>query len=244
MGSENIYDVRKANWDYTNLKSSIIGSENTIIGCRRTVVVGSNNQFKGSRFKPNYISENEDYFKITGTEVNIMGTNNSIEVGSASARNLSIFGSNFTLTTQEQIVNAYYIGNPFPAGGLLSRLFVAADGGSYFTGDVISFALSDIKYKENIIEIDSALDKVMKIRGVNFKWKKNQDVYRGEDVGVIAQEIEAVLPEVVEDRKSGKAVKYEKITPLLIEAIKDQQKIIEEMQLKIAELSLAINKLK
>ena len=93
--------------------------------------------------RPNNFDSADPYFKITGTEVNIFGTNNSIEVESAAARNLSIFGSNFTLSTQEQLVNAYYIGNPFPAGGLLSRLFVAADGGSYFTGDVISFALSD-----------------------------------------------------------------------------------------------------
>jgi len=50
-------------------------------------------------------------------------------------------------------------------------------------------------------------------------------------VGVIAQEIEKVLPEVVEERKSGyKAVKYEKIVPLLIEAIKDQQKQIDELK--------------
>ena len=56
-------------------------------------------------------------------------------------------------------------------------------------------------------------------------------MYEGQDVGVIAQEIEKVLPEVVETRETGyKAVKYEKIVPLLIESIKEQQKQIEELK--------------
>ena len=56
-------------------------------------------------------------------------------------------------------------------------------------------------------------------------------MYEGQDVGVIAQEIEKVLPEVVEKRDNGyKAVKYEKIVPLLIESIKEQQKQIEELK--------------
>ena len=59
----------------------------------------------------------------------------------------------------------------------------------------------------------------------------NQEIYEGHDVGVIAQEVEEVLPEVVETRKDGyKAVKYEKMVPLLIEAIKNQQKQIEELK--------------
>ena len=55
--------------------------------------------------------------------------------------------------------------------------------------------------------------------------------YKGHDVGVIAQEIEEVLPEVVTTRDNGyKAVKYEKIVPLLIEAIKEQQEQIDELR--------------
>ena len=58
--------------------------------------------------------------------------------------------------------------------------------------------------------------------------------YEGHDVGVIAQEIEKVLPEVVTTRDNGyKAVKYEKIVPLLIQAIKEQQIMIEELKKKV-----------
>ena len=61
-----------------------------------------------------------------------------------------------------------------------------------------------------------------------------RDRHSGHDVGVIAQEIEKVLPEVVVDRDNGyKAVRYEKIVALLIEAIKQQQLQIDELKSKI-----------
>ena len=249
FGSENLFDVRDVNWAYDNLMTSIMGSQNTLIGCRKSVVIGTGNQLKGAN-KPYFTSgdlntsSTPPYYNISGTEVNILGTNNIIKGGGLFARNLSIFGSNFVLTSQEQIVNSYYIGNPFPAGGLLTRLFVAADGGAYFTGDVVSFALSDAKYKDNVQVIAEPIEKIKSIRGVTFEWNDNQEVYEGKDIGVIAQEIEKVLPEIVETRKTGKAVKYEKITPLLIEAIKSQQDQIEQLKSSIEDLKSTINKLK
>lgn len=238
IGSENNYDVSLANWAYEDLQTSVIGSSNTVIGTRKSVVIGSNNQIKGAETLTHV-----NFEKITGEDVNILGTNNVVQNSGLFCRNLGIFGSNFVLQSQEQVVNSYYIGNPFPAGGLLSRVFVAADGGAYFTGDVVSFALSDRKYKKNIKVIDNPLDKVLKIRGVSFDWKDNQNVYEGRDVGVIAQEVEKVLPEIVETRKAGKAVKYEKLTPLLIEAIKQQQSNIDDLKSQVQSLTLAVNKL-
>ena len=107
--------------------------------------------------------------------------------------------------------------------------------------DVVAYSTSDERLKKSIKPIPNALDKVLQIRGVEFNWKKadkkmQKEVhsFEGHDVGVIAQEVEAVLPEVVITRDSGyKAVKYEKIVPLLIEAIKDQQKQIDELKSKI-----------
>ena len=107
-----------------------------------------------------------------------------------------------------------------------------------FTKDVVAYATSDKRLKDNIKPLDNALDKISKISGVEFDWNDTRDEdgkplhsYKGHDVGVIAQEIEEVLPEVVTTRDNGyKAVKYEKIVPLLIEAIKEQQKQIEELK--------------
>jgi len=111
------------------------------------------------------------------------------------------------------------------------------------SNDVVAFASSDKRLKENIKPLDNALDKINKINGVEFDWKKltekeKETIHgnKGHDVGVIAQEIEEVLPEVVTTRDNGyKAVKYEKIVPLLIEAIKEQQVQIDELKTKIGE---------
>ena len=107
----------------------------------------------------------------------------------------------------------------------------ATDGRGDFSNDVVAFSTSDKRLKENIKPLDSALDKVLQISGVEFDWKELTEEEKktihgnqGHDVGVIAQEIEEVLPEVVTTRDSGyKAVKYEKIVPLLIEAIKNNR---------------------
>jgi len=113
-----------------------------------------------------------------------------------------------------------------------------------FVADVVAFYSSDERLKENVIPIGNSIEKVKQIRGVEFDWipKKDSDgsdIHRheGHDVGVIAQEIEKVLPEVVETRDNGyKAVKYEKIVPLLIESIKEQQKQIDELKKELKEI--------
>ena len=114
---------------------------------------------------------------------------------------------------------------------IVSNGNLTVNGNGSFTGDVVAYSSSDKRLKDNVKPIENALDKVIAIGGYEFDWNDNQEVYEGHDVGVIAQEVEEVLPEVVETRKDGyKAVKYEKMVPLLIEAIKDQQKQIEELK--------------
>ena len=106
--------------------------------------------------------------------------------------------------------------------------------------DVVAFSTSDKRLKENIVRIENPLEKIQKIGGYTFDWKpltkeekKTIHGNEGHDVGVIAQEIQEVLPEVVTERDSGyKAVKYEKIVPLLIESIKEQQKQIDDIKQK------------
>ena len=98
------------------------------------------------------------------------------------------------------------------------------------TNDVTAFYSSDVALKENIVNIPNALEAVQKLNGVLFDWKKDyidqrggEDGYfvRKKDVGVIAQEVEKVLPEAVAQRQDGvKAVKYDRLTCLLIEAVK------------------------
>ena len=111
---------------------------------------------------------------------------------------------------------------------------VAITGTLTATDDITAFYSSDERLKDNIVRISNPIDKVKQIKGVEFDWNGKQDVYKGHDVGVIAQDIEKVLPELVITRDSGfKAVKYEKIIALLIEAVKDQQSQIDELKSKL-----------
>ena len=104
--------------------------------------------------------------------------------------------------------------------------------------DVVAFSTSDERLKKYVKNIPNALDKVAQINGVNFQWRKTDEEmkqnihsFEGKDVGVIAQEVEKILPEVVTTRDNGyKAVKYEKIIPLLIEAIKELQAEVQELK--------------
>jgi hypothetical protein len=108
------------------------------------------------------------------------------------------------------------------------------------TNDVTAFYSSDKSLKENIKNIENPLEKVNQINGVTFDWTEDyikqhggEDQYfvRKNDVGVIAQEIEKVLPQVVATRKDGiKAVKYDRIVALLIESVKELKKEIEELK--------------
>ena len=101
--------------------------------------------------------------------------------------------------------------------------------------DVVAFASSDERYKDNVTPIENPNEKLKQIGGYTFDWNDNHEVFKGQhDVGVIAQEIEKVLPEIVETRESGyKAVKYEKIVALLIESNKELLKRIEDLESKI-----------
>jgi hypothetical protein len=108
------------------------------------------------------------------------------------------------------------------------------------TNNITGYYTSDRSLKENIRNIESALAKVKSINGVTFDWRQDyidqrggEDGYfvRKADTGVIAQEVEAVLPEVVGTREDGtKAVAYEKLAGLLIEAIKELDVKVEDIK--------------
>ena len=101
------------------------------------------------------------------------------------------------------------------------------------SGDITAFFSSDERLKDNVTPIESALDKLNQIGGYEFDWNSDSE-HSGHDVGVIAQEIEKVLPEVVVTRGNGyKAVRYEKIVALLIQAIKEQQSQIDDLQSRL-----------
>ena len=127
---------------------------------------------------------------------------------------------------------------------LIEELMIGADadpsvelhvtGQGYFTGNITAYYSSDISLKDNIRPIESAIFKVQQINGVTFDWNEKStklQQQKGHDVGLIAQEVEKVLPEVVEIREDGiMAIQYEKVVPLLVESIKELTKRVEELE--------------
>ncbi|MDA9029823.1 tail fiber domain-containing protein, partial [Flavobacteriaceae bacterium] len=111
---------------------------------------------------------------------------------------------------------------------------VTVDDTLHVTGDVIAYYASDRRLKDNIKPIENSIDKIKMIGGYEFDWNSKSKNNNGHDVGVIAQEIEEVLPELVGTRSDGfKGVKYEKLTALLIQANKELIERVEELESKL-----------
>ena len=104
--------------------------------------------------------------------------------------------------------------------------------GGYLTAAADVTAYSDVRVKKNINTIEKALDKVLQLRGVSYQ---RTDMESDKiHIGVIAQEVEKILPEVVSENDKGHLnVAYGNIVSVLIEAIKEQQAQIEELKAKI-----------
>lgn len=106
------------------------------------------------------------------------------------------------------------------------------------SGDITAFgAVSDERLKTNVLTIDNALARVLAIDGVTFAWNDAAAAIEktGADVGVLAQQVESVFPEVVVTRDNGyKAVYYEKLVPLLIEAIKELNNKVDALSKQLS----------
>ena len=125
-------------------------------------------------------------------------------------------------------------GTQFSIGQPVGTSDIVQFGEVRSTGDVIAYYSSDKRLKENIKPIENALAKIESIGGYTYEWNDKQQTYTGADIGVIAQEIEAIAPELVIDRETGfKAVKYEKLVAILIEGIKELSAKVNELENKL-----------
>lgn len=118
------------------------------------------------------------------------------------------------------------------AGAIRATGGISCGGDLNCGKDVISFCTSDKKFKDNVTKIDCSLDKIDQISGVTFTWNDKQSTHSGDDTGLIAQEVESLdLPGVVTTREDGtKAIKYERVVPLLVECIKELKTRVERLE--------------
>ena len=123
------------------------------------------------------------------------------------------------------------------------------NGSLYCNGNVVAY--SDRRNKENIITIDNALDKVLQLRGVYYNRKQSKiderdDLYKGRQIGMIAQEVQEIVPEVVSyaEEIDQYGLDYPKMVGLLVEGIKDQHAIVESQKETINNMQKDIDMLK
>jgi len=164
------------------------------------------------------------------SNVILAGFNNKIE----DSRRCSILQGTGNIING--LYNTHIIGN-FIEPTINEAFFVGCHNGMFVKGDVVAFSSSDKRLKDNISILIDPLEKVLRLDAVEFDWNNKQETYTGHDIGLIAQQVEEVAPELVTTRSTGyKAVKYEKLTALLVGAIKEQQKQIEFLEKRISSL--------
>ena len=199
---------------------------------------------------------NNDTFAVTGgeTETILQGTyNGSVDLYHDGTKRLETTGSGVTVTSNLNCGNLFATS----AIGLDSTDYLQftdntrmditingnnefrfeADGDFHADGDVIAFSTtiaSDENLKDNIEEVTDALSKCQAIRGVTFDWKKTGE----KSAGVIAQDIQNILPEAVKEVKSLKddsthlTVNYHALMSVLIEAIKELKAKVDILESK------------
>ena len=158
---------------------------------------------------------------LTVEDKNILIANGSINAAASNGAGITVDGSS---------ANLIYLstGDKWAFNKSLN-----VDGEITATGNVTSpffYSESDAVLKEDIEPITNPLKKILKLAGVTFTWKKSKQ----NGLGVIAQEVEKIVPEIVSTNLNGhKTVSYDSLVPLLIEAVKEQQKQIEYLKKKI-----------
>jgi hypothetical protein len=176
-------------------------------------------------------------------EFNEISIDSSLNVGGTGGAGYASNGVTISSTGNIQISGYVNIDNYLEIGGgygstgttIDTSGNIETDGYIRAGGNITAFYSSDERLKLNLRTIENPLDKVLQIGGYTFDWDETkQNELKGHDVGVIAQQIKEVLPEVVTERKDGYlAVRYEKIVPLLIESIKELSEKVDELEKKL-----------
>lgn len=168
---------------------------------------------------------------MTGTifSVNDISGIPAIEVLDNGTVKLAPYGGTLVMGSMGTWVTSGNVINLTNGSGVTKFSFDIVSGDFTAQGDIIS--ISDATLKDDIRPIEDALQIVQSLNGVTFHRK--DDLTPRRSVGLLAQDVESVLPEAVRQDTRGKAVAYGNLVGLLVEAIKDQQAQIDELRSKV-----------
>jgi FtsZ-binding cell division protein ZapB len=195
-----------------------IGTASPVLSTGGSGIVAQNSTYIQLRVQSSASAAGMEFKPSTGNQYEIQADNTNnwfVYNRNANAYRLFINGSGFVgIGTNNPTQALQVVGNILASGTITP---------------------SDIRYKKNIQPIQSPMDKLMQLNGVTYEYRKEEFPQMGfndnEQVGLIAQEVEKVFPQlVVTDEKGFKAVDYVKLVPVLIEALKDNQKQLREEQ--------------
>ena len=152
--------------------------------------------------------------------------------GGTSIAHLTNSSSDFVIETKVQDKDFIVKGNDGGSGITALTIDMSGAGAATFNNDVTAF--SDERLKEDIQPITGGLEKVMQLQGVSYK--RNDVENAKTQIGVIAQQVESILPEVVltaDDEMGTKSVDYSKMTAVLIEAVKELKQEVTQLKQQI-----------
>jgi trimeric autotransporter adhesin len=233
----------------TALESNGTGSNNTATGNEALTynTTGSNNTASGNQALAlnttgiNNAASGDGalYYNATGSYNTGLGYGASPDSNSTNLNYATAIGAGAVVSQSNSLV----LGGPLGSAALVkvgigtatpANVFTIAQGAGAAVADGWS-VYSSRRWKTNIHTLNGALGKVEQLRGVSYELKTNGK----HEMGVIAEEVGAVVPEVVTweaDGKNAQSVDYSRLTALLIEATKEQQALIQQQQKQIAQL--------
>jgi trimeric autotransporter adhesin len=230
------------------LFSNTIGSENTVLGSFALFsnTLGSNNTALGHSTLNRITGGFQNTALGIGALFNLTTGNNNTALGSFALNNFTTGGDNIAIgnvagTALINGSNNIYLGNPGQDAdsGVIRLGTLGTHTDTFIPGNLHATVVvpSDARLKTNITPLTHVLQKLEQLQGVSFEWNDAAASLTGHtsgqrDIGVIAQEIEAIFPELVTTwgTEGYKAVAYEKLTGVLLAAIKELKAAMETQQ--------------
>lgn len=204
--------------------NDIIGIGNIGIGTTNptSAVVSTNT----SIVHAGIVTSNDFYGDLTGTASKAQITENNSDTNN----NYLTFVSDSGIGTDLKVSSSNLIYQPSTGD-----VTITGTGGNLAVSGIVTStdynSISDVSLKENIEPLQNSLDKVSKLEGVSFNWKSDQN--KEEQIGLIAQEVEKIYPEIIGNNKDVKTVSYVSLIAPLIEAIKELKEEVEYLKSKI-----------